>query len=425
MIFELWALSFCLTYHMINRSNPFLFVALVAAFVFGSVAGGVVGGYFGATKFSGNGIIERIIEKDRVISADSARAVARAEEEATIQVVEQATSAVVSIIISKEVAINSNPFIFPLDEFGFFDIQPAPQSNGQKVKRDIGAGTGFVVSTNGLIVTNKHVVNDEKATYTVVMNDGKKYDATVLARDPVVDVAVVKIEATGLTTLEFGDSDKIRVGQTVIAIGNALSEFQNSVTKGVISGLNRRIIASGSGMSEVIEEALQTDAAINPGNSGGPLLDLDGRIIGMNTAVERNGQLIGFAIPSNVVKRIAESVEKHGRIIRPWLGVRYILLNSRPDLAKALGVEDGALILSGEVKDQPAVVPGSPAEKAGLLERDLIVKVGETPVNDDHSLSTLIAKNAPSDMIELTIRRNGNEMKINVTLGEFDEKAIK
>jgi S1-C subfamily serine protease len=371
------------------------------------------------------------------IAPESAAAVARAEEAATISVVKNAAPAVVSIRISKQVAINSrtqsrDPFEEFNDMFGYMFPQlmpntaPAPKASDtapEKQTQVVGGGSGFIVSPDGLIVTNKHVASDTDAIYTVITQDGKEYDAKVLARDAIVDVAVLQIEAQNLPTLSFGDSDNIRIGETVIAIGNALAELQNSVTKGIISGTNRRVEATGGGVYEVIEEAIQTDAAINPGNSGGPLIDLDGRVIGVNTAIDRSGQLIGFAIPANVVKRIVQSVEKHGRIVRPWIGVRYVLLDQRADMATALGVESGALILSSS-KDQPAIVKGSPAEKAGLKERDVILKVNATEINIDHSLASVVSKFSPGDVINLTIRRDGKDMTVALTLAEFDEKAI-
>ncbi|MFH0927885.1 MAG: trypsin-like peptidase domain-containing protein [bacterium] len=403
-------------------------VALVAFFL-GSLSGGVAGSLIVLSRLEQNPLHNIINnpESSAGISKESAQAVARAEEDATVLVAKEAGPAVVSIIISKEIALN-NQMVFPFDDFeSFFANPPIIQApaNAPKEKKEIGGGSGFIVKSDGLIITNRHVVSDEAASYTVLTSDGKKYDAKVLAIDPVVDVAVLKIEAEGLPTLSFGDSDAMRIGQTVIAIGNALSEFQNSVTKGVVSGLNRRVVAASQGVSEIIEEAIQTDAAINPGNSGGPLLDLGGRVVGMNTAIEGSGQLIGFAIPSNIIDRIVQSVEKNGKIVRPWLGVRYILLDQRPDLSKVMGVNEGALVISGGQSDQPAVVAGSPAEKAGIKERDIITKVDGQAITKEKSLSSLISKKNPEDQVVLTIQRSGQEVAVNLTLGVFDEAELK
>jgi len=405
-----------------SKFSPSLILVLLVVFLVGSFSGGIVGAKFALQKNKTGTVIERVVEKENGVSEADAKKIARAEEDATIAVVNQAAPAVVSIVGSKLVAKAQTQFPFG-DFFGIpFNIETPSAQNSQPTEQTIGAGTGFVITEDGLIVTNKHVVLDEQAKYTIKTSDGKEYEGKVLARDPIADVAIVKIEAKGLPALSFGDSDKIRIGETVIAIGNALSEFQNTVTKGVISGVNRRVVAGGAGLDEVIEEALQTDAAINPGNSGGPLLDLDGKVIGMNTAVDRNGQSLGFSIPANTIKRIAESVQKYGRIMRPYLGVRYIDIASRPDLGKALGVEEGALILSSNNKT--AIVADSPAAKAGLKERDIIVKVNASKVDSAHSLAVLLSKFNPGDKVNLTVRREGKEIQVAVTLGEFDEKAV-
>lgn len=406
-------------------------LVLVSIFVLGSAAGGIAGATFVMKR--GNTLanaVRSVTETKQEIPQESASAIARAEEAATIAVVSKAAPAVVSIRISKELAVNQNTI--PFDDFSEFfgfafpQLSPkqSPATEPQKELRTIGGGSGFIVREDGMIVTNKHVAFDDAAKYTVITSDGKEYEAKVLARDPVVDVAILKIEAKGLPTLAFGDSDTVRIGETVIAIGNALSELQNTVTKGIISGVNRRVEAGGQGISEIIEEAIQTDAAINPGNSGGPLIDLEGKVIGVNTAIDRSGQLIGFAIPSNVIKRIVTSVEKNGRIVRPWLGVRYVLLDQKPDVAKALGLESGALILSSSA-NQPAIVKDSPAAKAGLKERDVILKVNATEIDSNHSLASVVSKFAPGDTVNLTVHREGKTMTIPLVLGEFDESALK
>ncbi|MEI7741334.1 MAG: trypsin-like peptidase domain-containing protein [bacterium] len=409
---------------------------MLGIFVVGSIGGGIVGAGIAVKQMKpvldlgGN---QKNPGEQSVIPVESAKTIARAEESAAISVAKSAGPSVVSISISKDISLirQSNPFD-SFDQFFNFGIpkivpkvnpKSEPDAPAETQKQKIGGGTGFVVTSDGIIVTNKHVAADDNADYTVTTSDGHEYPAKILARDPVVDVAILKIDAKNLPVLQFGDSDDIQIGQTVIAIGNALAELANTVTKGVVSGVNRRVEAGGAGMSEIIEEAIQTDAAINPGNSGGPLLDLDGRVIGMNTAINQGGQSLGFSIPSNVINRIVKSVEKNGRIVRSWLGVRYVLLEQKPELAKAVGVEHGALILSGN-PGEVAIVPGSPAEKAGLKERDVVTKVNAALVNGDHSLSSLLSKFSPGDVVSLTIVRQGKEMPISITLGEFDEKVV-
>jgi serine protease Do len=219
----------------------------------------------------------------------------------------------------------------------------------------------------------------------------------------------------------LGDSEKLDAGETVIAIGNALSEYRNSVTKGVISGINRRVVAGdGTGQSEVLEEALQTDAAINPGNSGGPLIDLNGEVIGMNSAVNRSGQSIGFAIPIDAVKVVIDSVKAQGRIVRPWLGVRYVMLT--PDSAKANGLDVGygAMIVGGTGSDTgPAIMKGSPAEKAGLKTGDVLLEIDGVKLDDAHALSSLIATRRAGDTIRITYLRDKAQHTLEATLGEL------
>jgi S1-C subfamily serine protease len=246
---------------------------------------------------------QKIIEKQSIFSQDSF----------VIDTVKKTNPAVVSIIISQEVPkyetyidpnMQSNPFgdLFP--GFPGFDFNiPQYRQNGTE-KKEIGGGSGFFVSSDGLIVTNKHVVDQKNAEYTVFTNDGKKHTAKVVARDPVLDIALIKIEGSGFTSLSLGDSDALQVGQSVIAIGNALGEYRNTVSVGVVSGLSRSIVAGdNSGKSENLDHVIQTDAAINPGNSGGPLLNLRGEVIGVNVAVAQGSQSIGFALPINSIIR--------------------------------------------------------------------------------------------------------------------------
>jgi serine protease Do len=229
-------------------------------------------------------------------------------------VVKEVSPAVVSVIISKYVPVLVQEYYNPFGENSPFNIMiPRIVEKGKELK-EVGGGSGFIVSSDGMIVTNKHVVLDETAQYTVLTNDGNKYPAEVLDRDTNQDIAIIKIEATGLPIVNLGDSDSVEIGQTVIAIGNALGEFRNTVSAGIVSGLMRTITAGGGGFEEKLEEVIQTDAAINPGNSGGPLLNLYGEVIGMNTAMATDAENIAFAILINKIKKDIDDVKNTGKI---------------------------------------------------------------------------------------------------------------
>ena len=345
-------------------------------------------------------------------------------EQAVIDAVKKASPAVVSIVITKDLPVYeqcpTNPFSNLPPQFqqffgGNFNFSQPCQTG--TTSTTVGGGSGFIISSDGLILTNKHVVSDTGATYTVVLNNGKKYPAKVLARDPNRDIAVVKIDATGLPTVTLGDSNSLELGQTTIAIGNALAQFQNTVSVGVVSGLSRSITASGATYgSETISDVIQTDAAINPGNSGGPLLDLNGDVIGVNTAIAQGAQNIGFAIPINQAKSDIASVEKTGSIQTPYLGVRYLVVTPSVAKSQSLSVDYGAL-LRGDSQG-PAVLPNSPAEKAGLKAEDVILEVNGTKVNaTNDTLSNLIASYAPGDTVTLKVERGSQTLNISVTLG--------
>lgn len=284
-----------------------------------------------------------------------------------------------------------------------------------------GAGTGFIITNDGLIITNKHVVSDTNTQYTVVTADGKSHDAQVKSVDPYNDLAVVKIDATNLPVVELGDSSQMQVGQWVVAVGNSLGQYQNSVTVGVISAKNRQVDASDqSGQnSEQLEGLLQTDAAINPGNSGGPLVNLKGQVIGINTAVAANAQGVGFAIPIDSAKKAIDSIKQTGKIIRPYIGVRYVPITKDIAEQNKLPVDYGVLIVPGNGYGQVAVVPGSPADKAGLVENDIILEVNGDRIDANNSLITLIQKYNVGDTVELKVMSKGNNKTIKVTLEEM------
>jgi serine protease Do len=335
------------------------------------------------------------------------------------EVVKEASPAVVSIIVSKLVPILEQYYYNPFGENSPFDIRiPGLREKGKELQ-EVGGGTGFIVSRDGLIITNKHVVSDENAEYSVFTNDGKEYKAEVLARDPIQDVAILQISGNNLPTVRLGDSDKLEIGQTVIAIGNALGEFRNTVSAGIISGLLRTITASGGGVSEQLEQLIQTDTAINPGNSGGPLLNLYGEVIGINTAIVQDAQSIGFAIPVNKIKKDISDIKKIGRIVYPMLGVRYVLVNKAIAESNKLSVDYGALISRGDNKNEPAIVSGSAADKAGLKEGDIILELNGTKINAENPLSKLILHYNPGETINLKVLRGKDEITISAVLDEM------
>ena len=376
-------------------------------------------------------LVGNILPADKPTSTLVNQKVTVEEESASTDVVKQVSPSVVSIIITKDLSkiysmTGPQPFDDFFNQFGFpfnFFFNEQPQQPAPEGKQEVGGGTGFVINQqSGLILTNRHVVTDTEAEYTVLTNEGQRYEATVVARDAVNDMALVQIQDKSIPAVRLGDSDSVQIGQTVIAIGNALGEYRNTVTKGVISGIGRNVVAGDNrGSSEQLEGVFQTDAAINPGNSGGPLVNLQGEVIGMNTAINSQGQLIGFAIPANEAKRMIDSYEKYGRIVRPYLGIRYVLVT--PELAKAnkLEVDYGALLIKGQTATDLAVVPGSPADKAGLTENDIILEVDGQKIDQEHSLVKALTKYQPGQTVKLKVYSKGATKDITVTLEEFKE----
>lgn len=332
------------------------------------------------------------------------------EDSAVISAVKKVSPAVVSVIFTKDVKV-INPFG---NLFGTPDEQ---------VQQQQGGGSGLIITSEGLIATNKHVASVDGAQYSVITQDGKKYDAKVVSKDPISDFAILKIEAKDLPTVEFGDSDNLDIGQRVIAIGNALGEFQNTVTVGVLSGKERTLTAAESSGSnaESLEGLLQTDAAINEGNSGGPLVNLKGQVIGMNTAMAAKGQAegLGFAIPINSLKAAIDSIKKTGKIIRPYLGIRYIMVDQKIAAIKGMNEDKGVLVAGDQTNNQAAVVKDSPADKAGIKEGDVILKINGDEISQDNPLVGLLGKHQPGDEVTLRVLRDGKEMDVKVKLGEI------
>ena len=285
------------------------------------------------------------------------------------------------------------------------------------------AGTGIILSKDGYVMTNHHVVST--ATHVqVVTSDGTTYDnVPVVGSDPLNDVAYLMIpNVSNLTPAELGDSSTVRVGQSVIAIGNALGQYQNTVSSGIISGKGRPVSASdGTGnSSESLTDLLQTDAAINPGNSGGPLLNYSGQVIGMNTAVAANAEGIGFAIPINATKGTTKMVLAGKGVQRAYLGIRYVDIT--PSVAKQynLAVTQGAYV-TADTSGAAAVAPGSPAEKAGLQDKDIVTRINNEQIGSQGGLSSIIGEYAPGDTVELTYIRGSATHSVKITLNQYSQ----
>lgn len=327
-------------------------------------------------------------EKVKVVVVD--------EEDAVIKVVEEVAPAVVSIV-RKEVLFD--PFNGP-------------------VRAEDSIGTGFIIDgKKGIVLTNKHVVNSKDASFSVVMGEGTiSYDAKKIYRDPINDFAIVDLGLNGdesLPELTLGDSDKLKVGQTVIAIGNTLGEFGNSVTKGVISGLKRGIIASDGpfGRAEALEDVIQTDAALNPGNSGGPLLNLSGKVIGINVAISRGAENLGFAIPINTLESVIDDFKESGKISRPFLGVEYTQITK--EIAESRAFPVGAFVRK--------VMPNSPADKAEIKAGDIILKLNGVRINDDNTLAKVVARQETGKELDIVVDRNGKELTLKASLQDLEE----
>lgn len=316
-----------------------------------------------------------------------------------------------SVITVEEVLPQVSNSPFNLDPFQVFGLQQ-PQSNQAPTPSSI--GSGFVVSTDGLIVTNKHVVSDIGANYNVITSNNKKYAVQQIYRDPLNDIALLKVNPgensnQTLRPAILGDSSNLEVGQFVIAIGTALGEFRNTVTTGVISGLGRGVTAGSEfqGFVERLDNVIQTDAAINPGNSGGPLVDSSGNVIGITSAIAQNGQNIGFALPINILKDSLANFNLHGQFNRPYLGVAYKMIAK--EVAILNNIVSGAYVQS--------VVTLSPAEKAGIKPGDIIIKLdGKTVQVQTGELATLIAGKKVGDAISITVWRNGKTFDLKLTL---------
>lgn len=318
------------------------------------------------------------------------------EESVITKVVEDSLPSVVTVGISTSTQTQD---IFQINPFNPFS--PFQRIPGQQKKIEQNIGSGFIISDDGLIITNKHVVADTSATYKVLTNDNKKYNVQKIYRDPLNDLAILKIDALGLKPLKLGDSSNLKLGQLAIAIGTPLGEFTNTVTKGIISGLGRGITAGSpfEGYVERLDNVIQTDAPISPGNSGGPLLNSKGEVIGITAAIAQEGQNIGFAIPVNVIKDLINNFNKQGGTFeKPYIGIRYKMIDKQTALLN--GTVEGAYIIQ--------VVQGSPAEKTGLQEEDIITEFDGQKIkgDDDQGLAKIIMQKKVGDTVQLKAVRN-------------------
>jgi len=328
------------------------------------------------------------------------------DQEATIRAINKVIPAVVSILVYDQVEIVT------------INIETGKEEKIRE-KRHKGNGTGFIINSDGLILTNRHVVSaasTEYGEYKVILNSGKRYHAQLIDKDPIKDLAILKIYDKGLPYVELGDSDKLQVGKTVIAIGNTLGRYQNSVTKGIVSGLGRSLPVGGT--LQALDNVIQTDAEISTGNSGGPLIDLEGKVVGINSAVDEEGSSIGFAIPVNDARPVIRSIIEYGRIIRPRMGVRYMMLTPEIAFDNKLIRDSGAWITKGSF-GEIAVYPDSPAESAGLLEGDIIFEINAIKIVGANTLFSVVQKYKPGNKIGLKIQRGEEEIIKIITLDEF------
>jgi len=338
------------------------------------------------------------------------------EKSPIVEIAKRACPAVITIVISKDLPKIDGFYYFP---FGEQKLMVPRLKEKIKEKTKIGGGSGFIVSEDGYVLTSNHVVADQEADYVVILEPTKKYPAKIVSRDPISDIAILKLNAKKLPYLKLGDSNKIELGEEVVAIGNALGEFHDTLSSGIISGMSR-VITAFSGLTDRIAQLqglIQTDAAINPGNSGGPLVNMEGEAIGINTAMVMGAQNIGFAIPINYAKKDLEEVRKYGKIKRPFLGIRYIVLNKEIAEAHKLPVNYGALIVR-QAFGEDAVVKKSAAEKAGLQEYDIILEINGEKITEKNPLANILQKYKINQVIALKVLRNKKEISLKVKLEE-------
>ena len=347
-----------------------------------------------------------------------------------VEIAKKVCPAVITVIVSKDLPRAENFYSFPYGDKEY--VVPNAPVAGKKSKTSskggpaigwektkIGGGSGFIVSENGYVFTSNHVVSDVTADYTVILDPKHKYHAKVLSRNPINDTAVLKIDGERFPYLEMADSNKIDLGEEVVAVGNALGEFTDTLSTGIVSGLSRFITAFGGieNQTQNLRGLIQTDAAINPGNSGGPLIDMEGKVIGINTAMIAGAQNIGFAIPINYAKKDLEEVKKYGKIIMPFLGVKYVLVSKEMAEANKLPVDDGAIVVR-EALGEPPVIKGSAADKAGIKEWDIIIECNGEKITTKNPLANMLQKCKIGGETILTVLRDGKRLDLTAKLEE-------
>lgn len=336
-----------------------------------------------------------------------------------VEIAKKVCPAVVTIIASKDLP--------KIEDFYFLPFQGEkvafPKSlNNEKQKTKIGGGSAFVVSKDGYILTCNHVVEDTEADYTVIFDPDRMYKAEVLSRDPLTDTAILKIkDKDNLPYLKLADSDEAELGESVIAVGNPLGEFEDTLSAGIISGLSRKITAYNNNQlntkSTCLRGLIQTDAAINPGNSGGPLVDMNGEVVGINTAMVVGAENIGFALPINYIKDDLAEVKREGKIKRPYLGVKYVMLNEQVARENKLNCTFGALVVR-EMFGEPAVARGSSANDAGIKEYDIILEINGQKVNEDNTLNDILSNCMVGEKITIMVLRGDKEILLETILKE-------
>ena len=336
-----------------------------------------------------------------------------------VEIAKKVCPAVITVLASKDLPKAENFYSFP---FGGKEYIMPKLEKGEKSKMkktQIGGGSGFIISENGYVFTSNHVVSDTTADYTVILDPKHKYPAKILSRNPINDTAILKIEGERFPYLEMADSDKIQLGEEVVAIGNALGEFTDTLSTGIVSGLSRFITAFG-GLNHQMQNLrglIQTDAAINPGNSGGPLVNMDGHVVGINTAMIAGAQNIGFAIPINYAKKDFQEVKKFGKIIVPFLGVKYVLISKDMAETNKLPVHDGALVVREALGEYP-VVKGSAADRAGIKEWDILTECNGEKITSKNPLANILQKCKIGEKTRFKVLRNGKEIDLSAILEE-------
>ncbi len=336
-----------------------------------------------------------------------------------VNIAKKVCPAVISVVASKNLPKVEDFYSFPYG--GKEYIMPMVQKDGSSAveKTQIGGGSGFIISRDGYVLTSNHVVADTSADYTVIIDPTHKYPVTVLSRNPINDIAVLKIEGKNFPYIDLFDSDNIQIGEDVVAIGNALGEFTDTLSAGIVSGLSRYITAFG-GMNNQMQNLrglIQTDAAINPGNSGGPLVNMKGQVIGINTAMIMGAQNIGFAIPINYAKKDLHELKKFGKIVVPFLGVKYVIISKEMAKANKLTVEDGALVVREALGEYP-VIKGSAADKAGIKEFDIITECNGEKITTQNPLNNILQKCKIGQETDFKALRDGKELTLKAILEE-------